>query len=280
MVPVSQAIHSDDTAADMLVVRQLLKLLSQRGRRIVRDGDTFRLEAVDKVSTMAGIERSAIEFMNAAGWLTAIDDQAMILSPDGRAQVRGMKSAPSPVEAGAGSSAPLPDAPRSARRQQPVSSSLAWLRARRDKFGQPMLSAPACEAAERLHADFHRAGMSPRLTVDWEAIPRTRDESRGAPGGAREQRDGTVAAGDRVRIALASVPNDLVGLVVDVCLFDLSLQAAEERVGAPQRSSHFLLRVALNELARHYGLLPRLGGSWEVPRRAQHWGASGYRPKM
>ena len=282
MVPVSPSSSSTEHPdADDPAVRMLLSALSQRGRRIVSRRDEFAIEIVGGAVVSASVEPRAVALMRTAGWLTALDDGASILSPEGRSQVRRMKSSPSPAESGAGKSPPPPDAPSGTSRQHhPVSSSLTWLRSRRDKFGQPLLSATACEAAERLSADFHRAGMSPRLTVDWEAIPRTRDESRGARDGARQQRDGTVAAGDRVRTALAALPSELVGLVVDVCLFDLGLLEAEERSGAPQRSSHFLLRIALNELARHYGLLPRTGGCWDVPRRTRHWGAAGYRPKV
>ena len=274
MVPLS-----DPTIQDR--VRSILIALSRRGRRLVRNGGESCVANVDETVVIPVADQATVAFINASGWLTAIDDRTSILSPAGRTQVRSMRSGPSPAEAGAGrSSQELPRIPSTQRQRQSASGSLAWLRARRNKYGEPLLSAQAYDAAARLASDFHRAGMSPRLTVDWEAIPRSRDESRGAPGGAREQRDGTVAAGDRVRQALAAVPTELVGLVVDVCLFDLGLQEAEERVGAPQRSSHFLLKIALNELARHYGLLPRLGGSWDVPRRAQHWGAAGYRPKI
>jgi Domain of unknown function (DUF6456) len=264
-------------------VRTCLRMLAQRGARLVMFANGAAVQAMRRgaVQSTAWIEATAVPAFDAAGWLTDIGDGRYILSPMGRNLVRLMKAAPAPA-AGIAAAAPdvRPTAGTTMRPTRAADGALAWLRAHRDKDGKPYLSPQAFAAAERLRETFHRAGMNPRVTLNWSAVARSRDESRGMAGSAREVSDGTASAQDRVRRALAAVPPELVGLVLDICCFDRRLQEAESIHGMPQRSGHFLLALALNALARHYGLLPPADGHWQPRGGMRHWGTEGYRPKV
>ena len=48
-------------------------------------------------------------------------------------------------------------------------SPLAWLRRRKDRDGEALISQAQFDAGERLRADFWFAQMTPRLTVNWSA---------------------------------------------------------------------------------------------------------------
>ena len=50
-------------------------------------------------------------------------------------------------------------------------SPLAWLRRRRGADGRPLIDEAAFAAGERLRADIERAGLRPRVTLDWTRAP-------------------------------------------------------------------------------------------------------------
>ena len=49
-------------------------------------------------------------------------------------------------------------------------SPLAWLRRRKDRDGEPMISQAEFDAGERLRADFWFAQMTPRVTMNWSTV--------------------------------------------------------------------------------------------------------------
>lgn len=135
---------------------------------------------------------------------------------------------------------------------------LAWLRTRRDRSGRPMITAAEFQAGERLRADFHFAGLSPQVTANWDlGAP-----AGGSPTGERLT-DRMLDARHRVARALAAVGPDLSGLLLDVCCFLRGIGDVEKRCGWPDRSAKVVLRIALRQLARHYGLIEG-GGRGEV----------------
>jgi hypothetical protein len=198
-------------------------------------------------------------------------------------ELRRAKSAP----AGSG-----PAAPQSAARARPSlrvrsgqqaaehlahESPLVWLRRRKDKDGQPLITEPQFNAGERLAADFWHAQMTPRVTADWSAAAGRRMR-RSAPGAGVDLKDNVVAARTRVHRALAAVGPELAGILVDVCCHDVGLEPAGRSQGWPQRAAKVVLQLALTRLARHYGLLalePSPGA-----RRMRHWGDTDYRPTI
>lgn len=158
-------------------------------------------------------------------------------------------------------------------------SPIAWLRRRKDRSGEPMISQAQFDAGERLRADFWFAQMTPRTTTNWSAVSTTRRGRRygAGPRTSSEMTDSAVAAAERVRRALAVVGPELSGVLIDVCCHLRGLEDAERAAGWPQRSAKIVLQLALTRLARHYGLERAVapGGSGGQVR---HWGGEDYRP--
>lgn len=156
-------------------------------------------------------------------------------------------------------------------------SPIAWLFSRRDSDGNPLISEAQFNAGEKLRADFWFAQMSPNVTQSWSLSATTGSGRRSAPGAGVELADNVIAAGERVRRALAAVGPELSGILIDVCCHLKGLEEAEKRAGWPQRSGKIMLGAALAALARHYGFAPAAVPS---STRVRHWGADGYRPAI
>jgi len=158
-------------------------------------------------------------------------------------------------------------------------SPIAWLRRRKDRSGEAMISQAQFDAGERLRADFWFAQMTPRTTTNWTSqAPMQRGRRHGAAlRSTADMRDSAAAAGQRVRRALAAVGPELSGVLIDVCCHLKGLEVAERAAGWPQRSAKIVLQLALTALARHYGLesapQPEPGA-----RKVRHWGSDDYRP--
>lgn len=157
-------------------------------------------------------------------------------------------------------------------------SPIAWLRRRKDRNGEPMISQAQFDAGERLSADFWFGQMTPRTTTNWSAVSTT---PRGRRYGASQRShadmtDNAVAAAERVRRALDAVGPELCGVLIDVCCHMRGLEEAERSAGWPQRSGKIVLQLALTRLARHYGL--ERSGAPSAGAVMRHWGGEGYRP--
>ena len=129
-------------------------------------------------------------------------------------------------------------------------SPLAWLARRKGRNGRAMIGAEQFIAGERLRADFTRGHMTPRVTSSWTAMGRT----NGSGGGAGEMTDLIIASRQRVRLALDACGPEFSGLLLDVCCFLRGLEDVERERGWPPRSAKVVLQLALDRLARHYGL--------------------------
>lgn len=128
-------------------------------------------------------------------------------------------------------------------------SPLGWLARRKGRDGRAMIGPDQFIAGERLRADFTRGHLSPRITSSWTGIGRT----RGAGGGG-DMTDLIVASRQRVRLALEACGPEFSGLLLDVCCFLRGLEDVERERGWPSRSAKVVLQLALDRLARHYGL--------------------------
>src|ERR1700712_3240622 len=130
-------------------------------------------------------------------------------------------------------------------------SPLAWLARRKGRDGRTMISPNQFVAGEKVRADFTRGQLTPRVTSNW-AEPS--GGSRGPKGGAGEMTDLIVASRQRVRSAMEACGPEFSGLLMDVCCFLRGLEDVERERGWPSRSAKIGLQLALDRLARHYGL--------------------------
>lgn len=155
---------------------------------------------------------------------------------------------------------------------------LGWLHRRKDAQGQPLISAAEYAAGERLARDFAFAGLTPRITSSWSggSVSSASRQARSMPA---EMSDNRLAARQRVHHALDAVGGSLADLLIDVCCLQQGLPDAETAHGWPRRSGRIILRLALERLARHYGLLSE-GARQHASGHLQHWGASDYRPRI
>lgn len=65
-----------------------------------------------------------------------------------------------------------------------------------------------------------------------------------------------------------------------MCCHMKGLEMIEKASRWPQRSSKIVLGIALQLLARHYGLLRETGPGCGTAARIRHWGADDYRPSV
>lgn len=137
-------------------------------------------------------------------------------------------------------------------------SPLAWLARRKGRDGRAMISPKQFIAGEKLRADFTRGQLSPRVTSDWSAAA---GRSRTPGGGAGEMTDLIVASRQRVQLAMEACGPEFSGLLMDVCCFLRGLEQVERERGWPLRSAKIVLQLALDRLARHYGLRDETRGN-------------------
>lgn len=163
----------------------------------------------------------------------------------------------------------------------PDESPLAWLARRKDRHGIPMIARAEFDAGERLRADFTFSEMTPHVTSNWTGV--LVDGGRRSPAGyGIDMNDHIVAARERVRLALKAVGPELAGILIDVCCLLKGLEALEKASGWPQRSGKIVLQIALQRLARHYGLIrdDASGVRERGVAQVNHWGSADYRPRI
>lgn len=124
-------------------------------------------------------------------------------------------------------------------------SAIAWLHHRK------MISDAQMAAAEKLRGDYERGGLGARVTMGWDAAPRSRQRS--VPVGP----DCTAAQIDAKRRFQAAV--DAVGPgMSDICwrliCANETMGEAETALGWPARSGRVVLGLALDRLVRFYGI--------------------------
>jgi hypothetical protein len=119
-----------------------------------------------------------------------------------------------------------------------------------------------CQAGERLRRDYTLAQLSPRLGVDLSAP---------VVFGSRAQKpellsDTVLAAKQRFAAAMRAAGPGLADILFDVCCHLSGLEESERARGWPRASAKVVLQIALDRLARHYGMLfaPR-------PARLRAW---------
>lgn len=218
----------------------------------------------------------------ANGWIVIREDQAEVTKA-GRTQLRRVCTVAQLDRAAGATAQPSSGAHRqqatslaaTAPANSEPSSPLAWLRRRKDREGNPLISQEQFSAGERLAADLWRARMTPRITSSWSGM-RSDSGRRGAPGTGIEIPDMVIAAGARVEAALASVGPELAGVLIDVCGDFRGIEDLERSHGWPQRSGKIILQLALTQLARHYGLIRSDPLERSMRQRISGWAADDF----
>jgi hypothetical protein len=155
-------------------------------------------------------------------------------------------------------------------------SPLAWLARRRDRDGRPFIDPAQLLAGERLRTDFTQAGLTPRVTANWiSPVTQGRRTVAGDAGGVV---DLVLAARERLARTLDAVGPEFSGLLLDVCCFLKGLETVERERHWPPRAARIVLALALDRLARHYGISTEARGPARVRIRA--WQGDGARPTM
>ncbi len=260
----------------------LTKLAKAKRLAVFRLGEGGRREvavldgaAVSGRSTLAAVPYVVFADARDRGWLADVDGagERWTLSAQGRMALRRARSAGDGIMTSAG--APGSDAASGQPQVDAGESPLGWLRRRKDKNGQPLISAPQYDAGERLRADLWFAQMTPRTTVNWSA---NGGSSRSGGGLGIDVLDGMADAQGRVRRALAAVGSMQAGVLIDVCGHLKGLEHIERDLGLPPRSGKVVLQMALSDLARHYGLTGVDAAAKRVAAKLRHWGVQDFRP--
>tara|TARA_R110002072_G_scaffold206513_1_gene364244 strand:- start:409 stop:1161 length:753 start_codon:yes stop_codon:yes gene_type:complete len=106
-------------------------------------------------------------------------------------------------------------------------------------------------AGERFRADYHRSSLMSRVTSNWSGQP------SGGRAGVHDPADAPVAAlaaKERVFQALNALGPGLDRVIMTVCVREDGLERLERSERWPARSGKLALKIALSQLARHYGL--------------------------
>ncbi len=124
-------------------------------------------------------------------------------------------------------------------------SPVSWLHAR------GILQRRQFEAAEAIRADWERAAMGARVTMDWDsAAAPSRQRRAAAPRHDPTLRE--VAARDRLNGALAAAGPGLSDILWRVVCACEGLAAAEQALGWPMRAGKLVLGFALDRVADYY----------------------------
>ncbi len=108
-------------------------------------------------------------------------------------------------------------------------------------------------AGERFCADHAQSTLHQHTTRNWS--PSASIRGQGWRGGPETASLAAIAAKDRVMDALAAVGVGMDLLLIAVCIREEGIAAVERRFGWAQRSGKTVLKLALQQLARHYGML-------------------------
>ena len=123
-------------------------------------------------------------------------------------------------------------------------SPLDWLRA------HGHVSESQFAAGERLRADWERAQLGPRVTMNWDA-PTIDRRARGAPP-AYDPGTSGLAAKARFDAAVAAVGPGLSDVLWRVVCAGEGMREAEGALGWPARAGKLVLGLALDRLAASY----------------------------
>lgn len=124
----------------------------------------------------------------------------------------------------------------------------------RDRQGQPKLSSALIEAGERFANDYAASGRSDLATQNYAA---SGADNSGRHDSIERRHLSRIDAGSRCRAAQEKLGPKLGEVIIAVCCNQHDLQALERAEGWASGSGLPVLRVALTQLAEHYGTFAR-----------------------
>lgn len=130
-------------------------------------------------------------------------------------------------------------------------SPLTLLARKKDKTGAMYLSPELLEAGERLREDFEQAQLGPRVAQNWDRFL----TAGGSTWNSDAQCSGPSGARERVSNAMKVLGPGLADVALRVCCFLEGMEKAEKRLGWSARSGKVVLKIALQRLADHYGIV-------------------------
>ncbi len=263
--------------ADAASATLLAALCGDRALRLVAaDDGTYRISG--STARVGDVSAITVRRHLAAGLLAEVEPGAFAATPAASAWLKRRANGERPFRAQHGTLVEKKPGGGGARVIVELDESpVATLARRIGKGGEPWLKPHAAEAAERLRRDFELGRLQPRVTANWSASVSTGRRSDGA--GVAELTDMALAARLRFDRAMRAVGPELSGVLVDVCCFLKGLEAVERERRWPARSAKLALRIALEALARHYGLAASATGR-PGSGKLRHWGTEDYRPEI
>ena len=226
---------------------------------VVRETDTG-----DSLRT-AIVDREIAQAMALKAWIECPDDAGRIrryfITNAGRAALRQLTAAEENKAQGFvgkanttgedGGEWTFPkdfDGFRNRSRYYAAESPLIGLSRRKDRDGQPFLSAELVRAGERLREDFELAqlsGRAARTYDDFMSVAEAVPETDRIPPAA-------IKARNRVRAAMEDLGDGLGDVALRCCCLLEGLEQTEKTLGWSARSGKIVLRIALQRLRLHY----------------------------
>ena len=247
--------------------------------RLVEAGDGRYEISVGSGRRPAFVSAAIVHRHRASGLIVEVAPGAFAASPEAAAWMKRRASADRPFRAQHGEIVGKRPVRGGAETLVELDESpVAALARRAGKGGEPWLAPHAVAAAERLRRDFEIGRLQPRVTANWSASV-SMDRRSGDGAGLSDLTDMALAARLRFDRAMRAVGPELSGVLIDVCCFLKGLETVERERLWPARSAKLVLRIALESLARHYGLMATATGK-AGSRKLRHWGAEDYRPEI
>ncbi len=244
--------------------RRVLPRLAEPGALLVVAADMDRAvvlrDGVGGAVRLAVLERPVAEAFALRDWIACVQTGRVLryeITATGRAALRRLTGQEAAVQAPAVARG-FDDEESRGTRPVTVESPVTALARRRDKDGNPFLSADLVAAAERLREDFETAQTGPRVTQDWDRFL-TGPELAGGPGSGLPGGRGAARAREQVAAALRELGPGLADMALRCCCYMEGLETAERRLGWSARSGKIVLRIALLRLRRHYESLGDAG---------------------
>ena len=125
-----------------------------------------------------------------------------------------------------------------------VESPLGWL------FSRGMVSRHQFDAGEQLRCDWERGGLSPWITMQWDAAPVERQ--RGGPVSSPDLAAAQIDARRRFDAVVEAVGLGLADILWRVVCSGEGMREAETALGWPARAGKLVLSIALDRVADFY----------------------------